>query len=156
MKYIETGTYRSDSKRRLLIEVSDEDYDELSKYHWHVDINGGVSGRPNKVRTLMHRYIMKPNINEEVDHIDGNRMNNQRSNLRIATSSQNKMNRGPRKDNTSGYKGVSWHSQNNKWTARIKAGDKYLHLGLFDNIEDAKNAYNKSAIELHKEFAWIN
>lgn len=156
MKYIETGTYRSDSKRRLLIQVSDEDYEELSKYHWHVDRHGSVSGRPNKVRILMHRYIMKPDKDIEIDHIDGNRMNNQRNNLRFANSSQNKMNRGPRKDNTSGYKGVSWHNQRNKWTARIKIGDKYVHLGLFDNIELAKEAYNKSALENHGKFAWLN
>ena len=71
----------------------------------------------------MHRMIMKPPRNREIDHIDGNRLNNQRNNLRLATSSQNKANRCPRKDNRSGYKGVSWHAQRQCWTARIMNPD---------------------------------
>ena len=99
---------------------------------------------------------MKAPANLEVDHIDGNHLNNQKSNLRLATSSQNKMNRGPRKDNKSGYKGVSWHKQRNQWTARIMANGKYQHLGLFGNILDAVKTYNEAAIKYFGEFAWIN
>lgn len=99
---------------------------------------------------------MKPSKNQEIDHIDGNRLNNQKSNLRYATSSQNKANRGPRKDNKSGYKGVSWHKQRKKWTARIKNGSKYEHLGLFQNKIDAAKTYNIKAIEYYGSYAWLN
>jgi len=159
MKYIETGQSRSDSKRRLKVMVSDEDYDYLSQFHWQADkdntVNGGT-GIIGKKRALMHRIIMKAPRHLEVDHIDGNRLNNRRSNLRLCTSSQNKMNRGIRKDTKSGYKGVSWHKQRKKWTARIKAEGKYKHLGLFENIKDAVIAYNEASIKYHKEFAWLN
>lgn len=157
MKYIETGTYRSDAKRHLKVMVDDEDYEFLNQYYWHADINNCVaSSRGGRNRILIHRLIMNAPSNLEVDHIDGNRLNNQKNNLRLATSSQNKCNRGARKDNKSGYKGVSWHSQNSKWTARIKAGNVYKYLCLFNDIQDAVKAYNKAAIEYHKEFAFIN
>ena len=104
----------------------------------------------------MHRDIMNPLGGQEIDHIDGNPSNNQKSNLRFATSSQNKINRGPKKNNKSGYKGVSWHKQRKRWTARIMINDKYKHLGLFDDILDAVNAYNKAAKEYYGDYAWLN
>ena len=161
MKYIQTGRTRSDAKRKVNVLVDDSDYAYLSQFNWQVDkfdtvqrhtkFSNGVKGH-----ILIHRDILKPNKNQEVDHIDGNRLNNQRSNLRFATSSQNKINRGARKDNQSGYKGVSWHKQRDKWTARIMANGKYQHLGLFENILDAVTAYNEAALKYQGSFAWTN
>ena len=159
MKYIKTGQKRSDAKRHKLVMVDNTDFKYLNQFHWHVDKDDSVSswlGSKNNKRTLIGRFIMNTPDNLEIDHIDGNRLNNQRSNLRLATSSQNKMNRGPRKDNKSGYKGVSWHKQRDKWTSRIMANGKYLSLGLFDNIFEAVRAYNLAAKKHHKEFAWLN
>lgn len=134
--------------------MDDEDYEDLSRFRWQVA--GDMTVQSHAVG-LMSRYLLNAPPELEVDHIDGNRLNNQRSNLRLATSSQNKCNRGPRKDNTSGYKGVSWHSQKKKWTARIKApSGKYLHLGLFDEVKDAALAYNYAATEHHGSFAFLN
>src|SRR3990167_6476682 len=134
MKYITTGQNRSDAKRQVKVLVDDDDYKWLNQYCWQADEAGSVSGwvgHKNYKKILMHRFILNAPDCLEVDHIDGNRLNNQYSNLRLASSSQNKINRGPRKDNRSGYKGVSWHKQRLKWTARIMADDKYQHLGLF-------------------------
>ena len=159
MKYIKTGQKRSDAKRHWLVMVDDADFEHLNQFHWHTDRYGVVSswfGSKDNKRMLMSRFIMNAPDNLEVDHKDGNRLNNQRSNLRFATSSQNKMNRGPRIDNTSGYKGVSWHKQRKKWTARIMANDKYISLGLFNNILDAAKSYNLAAKKYHKEFAWLS
>lgn len=161
MKYLETGRTRSDAKRKWQVMVDDEDYEWLNQYNWRANHDGTVLGwmgtsKDKQRPILIHRLILNAPEHLEVDHIDGNRLNNQRSNLRLATSSQNKMNRGPRKDNTSGYKGVSWHSQRLKWTARVKAGQKYIHLGLFDSKEAAALAYNSAARLLHGEFAWLN
>lgn len=154
MKYIETGRTRSDAKRKMLIMVDDNDYDCLNQFYWQVDKYGVVVSHSVG---LMSRFILRASRNLEVDHIDGNRLNNQRSNLRLCNSSQNKCNRGPRKDNTSGYKGVSWHKQRNKWTARIRIPyGKYISLGLFDDIKDAVTSYNEAAKKYHKEFAFIN
>lgn len=158
MKYIKTGQTRSDAKRRVLVMVDDEDYAYLNQFNWQVGKDNTVKTHKNKLleERLIHRVIMKPSKNQEIDHIDGNRLNNQKSNLRYATSSQNKANRGPRKDNKSGYKGVSWHKQRKKWTARIKNGSKYEHLGLFQNKIDAAKTYNIKAIEYYGSYAWLN
>jgi hypothetical protein len=157
MKYIQTGRKRSDAKRKVDVMVSDEDFEHLSQFHLQADEHGSVSGIfKSKKRMLLPRYIMNAPDDMEVDHIDGNRLNNQRSNLRLATSSQNKINRGPRSDNKSGYKGVSWHKQRNKWTARIMVNGFYKHLGLFDEIENAVEAYNQAATKYYGSFAWLN
>lgn len=157
MMFIETGKYRSDAKRHLMVQVDDADFLWLSKYNWHASpLTGAVSALGGGKKTLMHRLIMQAPAHLEVDHIDGNRLNNQRLNLRLCNSSQNKMNRPARKDNTSGYKGVSLHKQTQKWSARIKIGDVYEHLGLFDTKELAALAYNNAALEHHREFANLN
>jgi hypothetical protein len=159
MKFITTGQTRSDAKRQWQIMVDDEDFEYLNQFYWQVDkyktVRGSNLGK-NSSRILLHRLLLNAPDNLEVDHIDGNRLNNQKSNLRLANSSQNKCNRGARKDNTSGYKGVSWHKQRNKWTARIKSLTIYKHLGLFDSKEDAAKAYNQAAIIYQGEFAHLN
>lgn len=157
MQIIKTGQTRSDAIRKFGVMVSDCDYEGLMEHNWQAMKDGNIYTRIDGRIALMHRLIMNAPESLEVDHADGNRLNNQRTNLRLATSSQNKCNRGPRKDNKSGFKGVSWHSQRECWTARIKQPHgKYLFLGLYDNKEQAALAYNLAAMELHKEFAFIN
>jgi hypothetical protein len=83
---------------------------------------------------------------EQTDHIDGDRTNNRWSNLREATGSQNKQNKGIRQDNTTGFRGVYRH-EDGKFVARIKVGDKRINLGSFDTAEQASEAYEKAAKE---------
>lgn len=155
MQFIETGRTRSDVKRKVLVMVDDSDYDYLSQFNWQCGKDMMIKNHSHTV--LMHRLILNAPNHLEVDHIDGNRLNNQRSNLRLCNSSQNKCNRGPRKDNKSGYKGVSWHKQNKKWTVRIKSPyGKYLSLGCYNDIKEAALAYNNAAKKYHGEFAFIN
>jgi hypothetical protein len=90
---------------------------------------------------------------EEIDHWDTNTSNNRWGNLREATSSQNKMNRPNRSDNTSGYKGVWWEKRRSKWVADIMVDSKRRHLGYFPTAEAAHAAYCEAAARLHKEFA---
>lgn len=157
MKHIKTGQTRSDAKRKWLVMVDDDDYEVLSKFNWQVDKYGTVySHKTDKGRILIHRYITNCPKDLEVDHIDGNRLNNQKSNLRLVSSSQNKMNRGARKDCKSGYKGVSWNTKNNNWNARIKTPTTYKHLGVFTTKEEAAEAYNKAAKFYFGEYAWLN
>jgi HNH endonuclease/AP2 domain len=156
MRYILTGQKRSDAKRQLRILVDDEDYEFLNQFAWQVDKENSVAMHFNGKTMLLHRFIINPPKGLEIDHIDGNRLNNQKSNLRLATSSQNKINRGPRKDNKSGYKGVSWHKQQEKWTARIMTSGKYLSLGLFKDIRLAAQAYNEAAVRYYGAYAWLN
>lgn len=109
---------------------------------------------------------MKPPADKMVDHIDGNGLNNLRSNLRFATMSQNIANSKVRKDNTTGYKGVSWFvgskhpngvwKSKPSWTARIGINGKRITVGYFATKEEAARAYNKAAIKYHGEFAKLN
>ena len=109
----------------------------------------GKSYRAHRLVFLVHHgYLPK-----EIDHIDGNKSNNAIENLRPATHSQNAHNAGKRKDNTSGFKGVTWYKPAKKWLARIKFKGKQNHLGYFDTAEQAYAAYCQAANKLHKEFA---
>ena len=103
----------------------------------------------------MHREILglKPE-DPDVDHWDGDGLNNRRGNLRPCTKAQNCCNRGVSKNNLSGYKGV--RRSGTKWTARIRFKRKLKYLGIFPTAHDAASAYDDAAIELFGEFAWTN
>ena len=142
--------------------VDDEDYNRLNKVRWYAhkerDIwyadrkNGG--GKPLVIR--MARQIMKNPIGMFVDHIDGNGLNNQKSNLRICTNAENLHNRGVQKNNTTGYKGVCWDKEKGKYRASISFECKRINLGRFSSKREAAIAYNKAAIKYHGEFAYRN
>lgn len=106
---------------------------------------------------IMERLIGRKLISGElVDHYNGDTLDNRRDNLRIATSSQNKANMNKPKTNTSGYKGVSWHKPLNKWRVQIKVMGVSMHIGYFNDVRDAANAYNDKAYELFGEYARLN
>ncbi len=106
---------------------------------------------------LLHRFILQlPPETPEVDHRDGDGLNNRRSNLRLATRSQNNQNSGIPSRNASGFKGVSWQKSRCKWRAQIGFNGYRKHLGLFETKEEAAAAYDKAACELFGEFARPN
>ena len=112
-------------------------------------------------REVAKAFIGPPPLGEDgepldVDHIDGDAMNNNVYNLRYATKPQNAVNRGLAKNNTSGYKGVSFYKQSKKWESYIGYKGKKIRLGLFDCKIEAAKAYDKKAYELYGEFAWLN
>lgn len=90
---------------------------------------------------------------QQIDHIDTNKVNNRRWNLRRCSNSQNNMNGGLRANNTSGFKGVCWSKGINRWQAEIMVNNKAKHLGYFHDPKDAHAAYCEAAKELHGEFA---
>jgi hypothetical protein len=146
--------------------VDDSDYVILSKYKWHattIHRDGKVSyraartGRPiSPIPVLMHRQIMGFPEGKQVDHINGNPLDNRRANLRICENAQNNRNKGLTKASTSGYKGVSFSKQIGKWRAYIVTNYRQTSLGLFDNPLDAAKAYNVAALKYHGEFARLN
>jgi hypothetical protein len=89
-----------------------------------------------------------------VDHINGDGLDNQRSNLRPATEAQNLWNRGPQRNNTSGFKGV--HRFRSRWQAEIMASGRRSYLGTYGTPDEAARAYDAAATELHGEFACLN
>jgi len=88
----------------------------------------------------------------DIDHVNGDRTDNRWANLRHATRSNNLLNKAKSPRNTSGFKGVSWHKQRQKWAARAQDGEKYRHLGLYDTPEAAAEAYRAFAMLRHGEF----
>jgi len=110
-----------------------------------------------KKEFLVHRlvalaFIENPENKLCVDHRDGNKTNNNLTNLRWATLSENSRNRKIDITNTSGTKGVSFYKRNNKWRTQIRINEKNIHLGYFETIEDAIEARQTKALEIFGEF----
>ena len=144
--------------------VDDEDFDYLNQFKWHVFNNNGkfyarrrfLLSNGNISKILMHRFIMKPNKDMVIDHLDGNPLNNQKTNLRICTQSENNKNRNLNINNRSGFKGVYWFEKIKKWRTHIRNNKKIIYLGCHINIIDAARAYNEAALKYHGEFANLN
>jgi len=146
--------------------IDDDDFEMISKHEWYALRNPKTKSfyavtsirKPDGKQTalLMHRLIMGAQPGEEVDHIHHLTLDNRKSELRRCTVAQNQHNAGKREDNTSGFKGVSWHKECQKWRADIKLNGKKKHLGLFIAPEAAHQAYCKAALELHGDFARLS
>jgi hypothetical protein len=134
--------------------VDDEDYRYLKHFNWYY--SGKYARGGGYAKVMMHRVIVDPPDGYYVDHVNGDKLDNRRSNLRMCTLEQNSFNSKLQKNNTSGYKGVSWDKQKNKWRAKITHQGKTRHIGLYDNKHEAAIAYNEEAKELFGEFAWLN
>lgn len=149
--------------------VDDEDYDMLMEHKWFVICVKACPklyyARYNVSHPIykgskpipMHRVIMgvdDPKV--EVDHIDGNGLNNQRSNLRLCSRFENCMNRKKRKCTSSKYKGVAWRKDSAIWRAYIRFDGKLYNLGQYDSEVDAALAYNQAALMWFGQFASIN
>lgn len=106
----------------------------------------------NRKTIKMHRIIMDAEKGVEVDHIDGNGLNNRRNNLRLVSVSQNRQNSTAKSRNKSGFKGVSWDAKNRKWRSQIVANGRTIHLGRFVKLEDAVLAYADGSKKYHGEF----
>jgi hypothetical protein len=91
----------------------------------------------------------------EVDHINGNTLDNRKSNLRLCSHKENGRNRKLNKNNTSGAKGVNWDKHALKWKCEIRINTKKLYLGLFAEIEQAKKAYAEASKKYHGEYGRI-
>lgn len=100
----------------------------------------------------LHRNLLFAPAGHEIDHINGNSLDNTRSNLRVVTKQQNKFNRGALSNNTSGYKGVSWCKQKKKWKAAISVNGKTLNLGSYEDIKEASFAYEEVSNYYHGHF----
>lgn len=114
-----------------------------------------IDGKNHYVHRVVFLFI-NGFMPKNIDHIDGNPMNNKISNLREATQSQNLMNKAMQSNNKSGVKGLTWCKTYNKWAARITSNKKYHHVGYFENFDEAVDALAKKRSELHQEFARFN
>jgi len=143
--------------------VDDDVFEWASKFHWCISSKGDVqrSGSPDLVTKkrktmILHRLVNKTPVDLHTDHINGNRQDNRRCNLRTVTRQQNHQNSRPQKGRSSKYKGVGWDCQAKKWKAYIKIGDKLKNLGRYKSQIRAARVYNRAALENFGEYAWLN
>jgi len=137
--------------------VDSADYEKLIQHNWFVKISPEYAVRRGKGKTIyMHNEVMQPQAGFLVDHKDRDSLNNSRTNLRVATRSQNNCNRKKRQGCSSKYRGVHFHKGSGKWLVNINFENKCIFLGQFDNEEDAARAYDEAAKVYHGEFAVLN
>jgi hypothetical protein len=140
--------------------VDDEDFEYLNQWKWITTDNGYARRTEYKNGTQkpvnMHVLIASPSLGMLVDHINGNKLDNRRENLRICTNTENRRNISKYKNNTSGYKGVTWHKQHRKWYAQIVPLRKNIFLGLFSDAKEAARAYDAAAKKYFGQFARLN
>ena len=132
---------------RALIDL--EDIDKVKSYKWCLS-HGYAFNKKNNI--TLHRFIMDCPEDMVVDHINHNRLDNRKCNLRICTQQQNCMNRKFMSNNTSGCIGVSWDKSKNKWTSQIMLNNKYIYLGCYDTKEEAIKARKQAEIDLFGEY----
>lgn len=140
--------------------VDDEDYIWLNQWKWCATANNhgiyyAVRCIGNNKFVRMHRLIMQATERQEIDHRNGNGLDNQKDNLRFCTHSQNMFNMKPR-SGTSSYKGVYWDKTNKKWRVQITVGGKARTFGRHTNEIDAARIYNGMAKKYFGEFARLN
>jgi hypothetical protein len=143
--------------------VDDEDFDEVSKYTWNPNPKGyairTTRDGGQKKTIYLHRMIadlMGIGSAQQIDHIDGDKLDNRRCNLRQATNQSNQANVGIQANNSTGFKGVTMRTKGNgrpRYIARIGVGYKRIQLGSFNTPEDAHAAYLEAAVRFFGEFA---
>ncbi len=132
------------------------DYTLVFEYKWsfsHYHYARSAYGRPQKW-IMMHHLIMPCPKGMTVDHINGDKLDNRRSNLRVCSSNDNNLNRGKQRNNRSGYKGV--YQGRHGWRAAIRKDKRKYNLGEYATKEQAYEAYCRACMELHGEFANVN
>lgn len=143
--------------------VDDEDFEWLMQWKWRASVKSntvyaitGIKCDGRRTSMLMHRAILRVTDSKiDVDHGDGNGLNNRRENIRPCTHAQNLANSGSR-GGSSKFKGVCWSKGNNRWSAAINIGGRIKHIGYFEKEEDAARSYNQFAEKHHKGFAQLN
>ena len=161
MKQINISTKKHPN---TFVSVEDCLYPWLSQWKWSPAENGStvyatraeVLCDNSKKTILMHRLILDAQPKDKCDHKDGNGLNNLRENLRLCTHAENMRNRKNQKNNSSGFKGVSWDRGLCKWRVQLKLNGKNKQYGVFFCLIKAAKAYDEAAKKYHGEFARVN
>ena len=137
--------------------VDDEDYDFLMQWKWR-NTKGYAKTYYSKIGKdiPMHRLVANTPIGMLTDHVNGNKLDNRKCNLRICTPAQNCWNAKRKMNGKNIYKGIRKNKGEKKWLAAITKNGKYIHIGSFTTEIEAAKAYNKKAKELFGEFAKLN
>jgi hypothetical protein len=141
--------------------VDDDLFERISQYKWRNAHGDAVRDVYHPDRNVfrawgMHNEVLPPKLGFITDHKDGNKLNNQRNNLRYATAGQNNQNVGLKSTNASGYKGVSYLNRDRRWVAWIHVDGRNRYIGSYTSEVEAAYYYNLKAQEVFGEFAWLN
>lgn len=141
--------------------VDDDDFKKLAILRWYANVNSRkdcvrAARFHNRKTIYLARVVMNAPDGKNVDHINGDTLDNRKSNLRLCSRHENSFNRKMNKNNKAGYKGAYWDKRKNKWKCCVRFEGKAINVGYFDNKKDAAIAYDKKAKELFGEFANIN
>ncbi len=132
-----------------------EDYEKIKNYCWHID-GGYLRVDLDRVNYIfMHRLVMNCPDNMEVDHIYHNKNDNRKEFLRLVTESQNCMNRGMHKNNTSGVTGVCWYTKYEKWLAFLRINRKQINLGYYDDFNEAVEVRKQAELKYFGEYRYM-
>jgi DUF4097 and DUF4098 domain-containing protein YvlB len=147
------------TKGKLAI-VDDNDYDWAMQWKWQVSSEGYAVRSAHDIKygkkVRMHRALVNAPDGFEVDHINGNRLDNRRQNLRICTHKDNQRNMSKKRGASSIYKGVHWNSRDKRWIVKIKTNEKQVCVGRYKLEVEAAIAYNNAAKKIYGEFARLN
>jgi len=135
--------------------VDDKDFEMLSRHNWHFHTTGYARTSTPK-KCYMHRMILRADSSKQCDHINGNRLDNRRSNLRLCAERENHFNLRIRVDNQSGYRGVSFDKRRKKWLVQITVSGVHKHIGRFKDKMEAVRNYNLFAKDLYGDFSGLN
>lgn len=151
--------------RGLFAIVDGDDFEYLNQWKWYCSATGyairkewlgNINGKRTSKVIRMHRFVSLPQDGLSADHINGNKLDNRRGNLRNCTHKNNMRNIHKLKPHSSKYKGVSWDRFREKWKANITVDAQSIYLGRFTSEEDAATAYNFAAIKQYGEYAKLN
>jgi hypothetical protein len=140
-------------KKDKMFLIDEEDLIKIKDYGISIFCNGYVSIQKNKESIYLHRFLMNPNDNEVVDHINRLRYDNRKSNLRICSFKENRMNNKLNKNNKSGIIGVYFKNREQKWVAVIDVDGKRTYLGYYYIFEDAVKSRLEGERKYFGEFA---
>ncbi len=147
------------AQRKLYALVDDADFENVIDYRWRLNSKGyairsySIDGK--EILVALHREIMQPPPGLVVDHIDHDKLNNTRANLRVITQQQNLMNRRLFRNSSTGFKGVTF--QHDQWHARIEKDGQVIHLGFYTDLKTAALVYDCAAVTLFgAEYVWRN
>jgi hypothetical protein len=134
--------------------IDKDDFEKVCDGNWYEDKAGYIEGRVNRHKIKLHRFIINCPKELEVDHINHDKSDNRKCNLRIVTRSQNNMNHKLRKNSKSGKTGVNWYERGKKWEAGITVNKKHIYLGRYNNLADAIKARKDAEIKYFGEYAY--
>ena len=130
-----------------LVSVDNDIYELVKDWNWRIDSKGYV-------RAVIKLHKLVGGHNKQVDHINRDKLDNCKKNLRLVNDGTNQQNRKPKEGYP--FKGVYWNKRENKWKARIGYKNERINLGTFVKLDDALTAYNEKALELYGKHAYTN